>query len=97
MSSGVQQGKVKQVVKISGEEIWKTKMEKIVSFTMRLAEGRCMLARDRCQPTSQLTIFTHSLPNKNSELFSLTYGSLVLQLFKDCENWTEVNKQLDTM
>eukprot|EP00741_Cyanophora_paradoxa_P000212 tig00000402_g205.t1 len=33
----------------------------------------------------------------NSELFTLTYGSLVSQLVKDYEDVAEVNKQLDKM
>lgn len=31
------------------------------------------------------------------ELFTLTYGSLVMQLIKDHEDMSEVNKQLDKM
>ncbi|RPA87196.1 TRAPP I complex [Ascobolus immersus RN42] len=46
-----------------GEEIWKTRIEKI-----------------------------------NAELVTLTYGSIVAQLVKDCEgDYVEVNKQLDKM
>lgn len=33
----------------------------------------------------------------NSELFTLTYGSLVTQLLKDYENAEDVNKQLERM
>jgi len=33
----------------------------------------------------------------NAELFSLTYGALVVQLVKDYEDYQEVNKQLDKM
>ncbi|KAJ3416154.1 transport protein particle 22 kDa subunit [Chytridiales sp. JEL 0842] len=33
----------------------------------------------------------------NAELFILTYGSLVAQLVKDYEDYSEVNKQLDKM
>ncbi|PWN53543.1 TRAPP I complex [Violaceomyces palustris] len=33
----------------------------------------------------------------NAELFTLTYGSLVIQLIKDYEDYQEVNKQLDKM
>ncbi|CEQ39275.1 SPOSA6832_00792, partial [Sporobolomyces salmonicolor] len=33
----------------------------------------------------------------NAELFSLTYGALVVQLIKDYEDYDEVNKQLDKM
>jgi len=33
----------------------------------------------------------------NTDLFTLTYGSIVAQLVKDCENAEEVNKQLDKM
>lgn len=34
---------------------------------------------------------------QNSELFTLTYGSLVTQLLKDYENVEDVNKQLERM
>ena len=33
----------------------------------------------------------------NAELFSMTYGALVVQLVKDFEDYQEVNKQLDKM
>lgn len=33
----------------------------------------------------------------SSDLFTLTYGSLVFQLAKDLENADDVNKQLDRM
>ncbi|WVQ72043.1 hypothetical protein IAR50_001587 [Cryptococcus sp. DSM 104548] len=33
----------------------------------------------------------------NAELFTLTYGALVVQLIKDYEDYDEVNKQLDKM
>lgn len=33
----------------------------------------------------------------NSEIFTLTYGSIVRQLITDLEDMEEVNKQLDTM
>ncbi|KAI9278867.1 transport protein particle complex subunit [Phascolomyces articulosus] len=48
--------------KALGEEVWKSKVEKI-----------------------------------NAELFTLTYGSLVVQLVKDYEDYSEVNKQLEQM
>lgn len=34
---------------------------------------------------------------QNCELFSLTYGALVVQLVKDYENYAQVNKQLEKM
>ena len=34
---------------------------------------------------------------QNSEIFTLTYGSIVRQLITDLEDLEEVNKQLDTM
>lgn len=34
---------------------------------------------------------------QSSELFTLTYGSLVAQMLKDYENDEEVNKQLERM
>ena len=33
----------------------------------------------------------------NAELFVLTYGSIVAQLCNDCDEYVEVNKQLDKM
>ncbi|KAJ9091547.1 hypothetical protein QFC21_007172 [Naganishia friedmannii] len=33
----------------------------------------------------------------NAELFSFTYGALVVQMIKDYENYVEVNKQLEKM
>ncbi|KAG8746494.1 transport protein particle 22 kDa subunit [Ceratobasidium sp. 428] len=33
----------------------------------------------------------------NAELFTLTYGALVVQLIQDYEDYAEVNKQLDKM
>ncbi|CAO3700575.1 unnamed protein product [Rhizopus stolonifer] len=48
--------------KTLGEEVWKTKVDKI-----------------------------------NAELFTLTYGSMVVQLVKDFEDYSEVNKQLEKM
>lgn len=34
---------------------------------------------------------------QNAELFTLTYGALVIQLIKDYEDYGEVNKQLEKM
>ena len=36
-------------------------------------------------------------PPQNSELFSLTYGALVVQLIKDFEDYEQVNIQLEKM
>lgn len=33
----------------------------------------------------------------NAELFVLTYGSIVAQLCNDCEEYADVNRQLDKM
>lgn len=35
--------------------------------------------------------------SQNAELFTLTYGALVVQLIKDYENYAEVNIQLERM
>ncbi|KAJ3032312.1 transport protein particle 22 kDa subunit [Rhizophlyctis rosea] len=35
--------------------------------------------------------------SRNAELFTLTYGSVVVQLIKDYEDYAEVNKQLEKM
>ena len=63
-------------VNVNGDEIWKARMEKVVS---------------------RFSMLVNDLTPKNAELFTLTYGSMVLQLFKDHGNWPEVNKQLDKM
>jgi len=34
---------------------------------------------------------------KNAELFTLTYGALVVQLIKDYENYEHINAQLEKM
>lgn len=34
---------------------------------------------------------------QSSELFTMTYGALVIQLIKDYQDYAEVNKQLDKM
>ena len=34
---------------------------------------------------------------QNAELFTLTYGAIVTQLVKDCDNIVEVNEKLETM
>jgi hypothetical protein len=41
--------------------------------------------------------FLEALTQKNSELFTLTYGALVMQLLKDYEDVEEVNKALEKM
>ena len=38
-----------------------------------------------------------TVTNQNAELFTLTYGALVIQLIKDYEDYAEVNKQLEKM
>ncbi|KAH6575151.1 hypothetical protein BASA50_001479 [Batrachochytrium salamandrivorans] len=48
--------------KLTGDDIWKSKVEKV-----------------------------------NAELFTLTYGSLVTQLIRDFEDYSQVNAQLDKM
>jgi hypothetical protein len=37
------------------------------------------------------------MPKVNAELFTLTYGSLVMQLIRDFEDITLVNEQLEKM
>lgn len=37
------------------------------------------------------------MPKVNAELFTLTYGSLVMQLIKDFEDVAQVNEQLEKM
>lgn len=53
-------------------------------------------------PSFKLTIRIHSnlfslFSSQNAELFTLTYGALVVQLIKDYEDYAEVNKQLEKM
>lgn len=49
------------------------------------------------QVSCNSTLIYHDGTLKNAELFSLTYGALVVQLIKDYEDYEEVNKQLDKM
>lgn len=42
-------------------------------------------------------IWKSQVPKISSELFTLTYGSLVAQLIKDYEDFDQVNKQLELM
>lgn len=52
-------------------------------------------------PFSLPSLFTSwhraDLLSQNAELFSFTYGALVVQLIKDYEDYVEVNKQLEKM
>ena len=66
-----------------GEEIWKTKTERIVRF--RRYVRRYVL------PSGL------RYPSQNAELFTMAYGALVIQLIQDYEDYTEVNKQLEKM
>ncbi|CDH57961.1 bet3 family protein [Lichtheimia corymbifera JMRC:FSU:9682] len=42
-------------------------------------------------------VWKNKVEKINAELFTLTYGSLVVQLVKDYEDYSEVNKQLELM
>ncbi|KAL0078364.1 transport protein particle complex subunit [Phycomyces blakesleeanus] len=42
-------------------------------------------------------VWKNKVEKINAELFTLTYGSLVVQLVKDYEDYNEVNKQLEKM
>ena len=70
-------------------------METIVSSSTRcarhLASARESLSQLPDQPSKSRDIL------QNSEIFTLTYGSIVRQLITDLEDMEEVNKQLDSM
>ena len=68
-----------------GDEIWKTRTEKIVRF--RRHNGL----------RSKHLGLRYSYPPQNAELFTMTYGALVIQLIQDYEDYGEVNKQLEKM
>lgn len=70
--------------KALGEEVWKSKVDKIVSYSSRTARVGFFL-------------FIKLQNQQNAELFTLTYGSMVVQLVKDFEDYGEVNKQLEKM
>ncbi|KAI9028848.1 BET3 family protein [Phycomyces nitens] len=42
-------------------------------------------------------VWKNKVEKINAELFTLTYGSMVVQLVKDYEDYNEVNKQLEKM
>lgn len=50
--------------------------------------------RGQPSPSKQLELIAAQI---NAELFSLTYGALVVQLIKDYEDYGEVNTQLEKM
>lgn len=70
---------------------------------LRRTCGRHVTRRSvRRQRRRELSFAAHSSPwprssFKNAEIFTLTYGALVMQLIKDYEDYGEVNKQLDKM
>lgn len=68
-----------------GEEIWKTRTEKIVGF------------RRHNRRRSQHLGLRYSSLSQNAELFTMAYGALVIQLIQDYEDYGEVNKQLEKM
>lgn len=47
--------------------------------------------------STKYSIFKCLLVVQNAELFALTYGSLVMQLIRDHEDYAEVNKQLEKL
>jgi Transport protein particle (TRAPP) component len=69
--------------RVAGEDAWKNKTEKVVSIWRDYWGWTC------------LTDAVHAF--QNAELFTLTYGALVVQLIKDYEDYQEVNKQLEKM
>lgn len=50
-----------------------------------------------CVALNSLSIFKCSQTMQNAELFALTYGSLVVQLVQDYEDYNTVNSQLEKM
>lgn len=52
---------------------------------------------DATPPWPSPSIFCTDATDQNAELFTLTYGALVIQLIKDYEDYAEVNKQLEKM
>lgn len=70
-------------------------METIVSSSTRcvrqLESARDLLCQLPDQPSKSRDVL------QNSEIFTLTYGSIVRQLITDLEDMAEVNKQLDSM
>jgi len=67
-----------------GEEIWKTRTEKIVRFRRHIRRSTHLGLR-------------YTSPSQNAELFTMAYGALVIQLIQDYEDYAEVNKQLEKM
>lgn len=76
--------------KATGEDVWKNRTEKVV---------RTSHASVRCIPTISHTLSRNILPcdTQSGELFTMTYGALVIQLIKDYQDYAEVNKQLERM
>jgi trafficking protein particle complex subunit 3 len=68
--------------KAIGEDLWKSRTDKIV----RLSQFVPITVRQ-----------SDSQEMQNAELFTMAYGSLVVQLIQDYEDYAEVNKQLEKM
>jgi len=47
--------------------------------------------------TVPICLFLTDRTLQSAELFTLTYGALVMQLIQDYEDYAEVNKQLEKM
>lgn len=56
-----------------------------------------MLTRLHARLALSLSPLSRRDTQLNAELFSLTYGSLIIQLIKDYESYPAVNAQLDKM
>lgn len=95
--------------KQAGEDVWKNRTEKIVSLdrptTMKATRSSAddqANAPPTCDfafvsTSRNVLIHSNAVTTQNAELFTLTYGALVIQLIKDYEDYAEVNKQLEKM
>lgn len=55
------------------------------------------IGEDLWRQNADKVVRRHFLSLQNAELFTLTYGALVVQLIKDYEDYEQVNIQLEKM
>lgn len=79
--------------KAAGEDAWRNKTDKVVSLGGQPIESSPL----RTSMLNVLQFISSLCAMQSSELFTMTYGALVIQLIKDYQNYAEVNKQLDKM
>lgn len=80
--------------KQAGEDLWKRSDKIVRPQTGHHMPASVLYSLSLCRYDAKPCL---SSAFKNAELFTMTYGALVVQLIKDYEDYSQVNKQLDKM